>query len=42
VHHSVTIATSAYIGGYARIHHDVPPFVKIDGATRSRASTRSA
>ncbi len=29
VHHFVTISDFAYIGGYARIHHDVPPFVKI-------------
>jgi UDP-N-acetylglucosamine acyltransferase len=29
VHHFVTISDFAYIGGYARIHHDVPPFVKV-------------
>jgi UDP-N-acetylglucosamine acyltransferase len=32
VHHFVTIGDYAYIGGYARIHKDVPPFVKIDGS----------
>jgi UDP-N-acetylglucosamine acyltransferase len=32
VHHFVTIGEHAYIGGYARIHHDVPPFVKVDGS----------
>ena len=37
VHHFVTIGDYAYIGGYSRIHHDVPPFVKIDGADRVRA-----
>ncbi len=37
IHHFVTIGEYAYIGGYARIHHDVPPFVKVDGADRVRA-----
>ena len=37
VHHYVTIGEFAYIAGYSRIHHDVPPFVKIDGADRVRA-----
>jgi UDP-N-acetylglucosamine acyltransferase len=32
----VTIDDYAYIGGYARIHHDVPPFVKVDGADQIR------
>ena len=32
IHHLVTIGEFAYIGGYSRIHHDVPPFCKIDGA----------
>jgi UDP-N-acetylglucosamine acyltransferase len=36
VHHFVTIGSYAYIGGYARIHHDVPPFVKVDGADEVR------
>jgi UDP-N-acetylglucosamine acyltransferase len=36
VHHFVTIGEHAYIGGYARIHHDVPPFVKVDGADEVR------
>lgn len=36
VHHFVSIGDYAYIGGYARIHHDVPPFVKIDGADQVR------
>lgn len=31
VHHFVTIGHYAYIGAYSRVHHDVPPFVKIDG-----------
>jgi UDP-N-acetylglucosamine acyltransferase len=40
VHHYVTIGRFAYIGGYARIHHDVPPFVKIDGADEVRGLNR--
>jgi UDP-N-acetylglucosamine acyltransferase len=36
VHHFVTIGDYAYIGGYSRIHKDVPPFVKIDGADEIR------
>lgn len=32
VHHFVTIAEYAYIGGYTRIHHDVAPYCKVDGA----------
>jgi UDP-N-acetylglucosamine acyltransferase len=36
VHHFVTIGDFAYIGGAARIHHDVPPFVKVDGADKIR------
>ncbi len=31
VHHLVTIGEFAWIGGYSRIHHDAPPFCKIDG-----------
>lgn len=30
VHHFVTIGEHAYIAGFARIHHDVPPFCKVD------------
>jgi UDP-N-acetylglucosamine acyltransferase len=36
VHHYVTLGESAYIGGYSRIHYDVPPFCKIDGADQVR------
>ena len=36
VHHFVTIGEFAYIGGYCRIHHDVPPFVKVDGSDQIR------
>jgi UDP-N-acetylglucosamine acyltransferase len=36
IHHFVTVGQYAYIGGYARIHHDVPPFVKVDGADQVR------
>jgi len=37
IHHFVTIGDFAYLGGAARIHHDVPPFVKVDGEDRIRA-----
>jgi UDP-N-acetylglucosamine acyltransferase len=36
VHHFVTIGDYAYIGGAARIHHDVPPFMIVDGADEVR------
>lgn len=36
IHHFVTIGDYAYIGGAARIHHDVPPFLKVDGADQIR------
>ncbi len=32
VHQFVTIGDFAFIGGYSRLHHDVPPFCKVDGA----------
>jgi UDP-N-acetylglucosamine acyltransferase len=32
IHHLVTIGEYSFIGGYSRIHHDVPPFCKVDGA----------
>ncbi|MGF1633131.1 MAG: acyl-ACP--UDP-N-acetylglucosamine O-acyltransferase [Phycisphaerae bacterium] len=31
VHHYVTLGEFVYTGGYSRVTHDVPPFVKIDG-----------
>jgi len=37
VHQKVTIGDLAYLAGAARIHHDVPPFVKIEGDDRVRA-----
>lgn len=37
IHHFVTVGDYAYLGGAARIHHDVPPFVKVDGDDRIRA-----
>jgi len=36
VHHFVTIGEYAYVGGSSRIHHDVPPYVKVDGADKVR------
>jgi UDP-N-acetylglucosamine acyltransferase len=32
IHHFVTVGEGSYIGAYSRIHHDVPPFCKVDGA----------
>jgi UDP-N-acetylglucosamine acyltransferase len=32
VHHFVTVGEYAFVGGLSRIHHDVPPFCKVDGA----------
>jgi UDP-N-acetylglucosamine acyltransferase len=40
VHHFVTIGEYAYVGGAARIHHDVPPYVKVDGADKIRGLNR--
>jgi UDP-N-acetylglucosamine acyltransferase len=37
IHHYVSIGDFAYLGGAARIHHDVPPFVKVDGSDKVRA-----
>lgn len=36
VHHFVTIGEHAYVAGFARIRHDVPPFCKVDGADQVR------
>lgn len=36
VHHLTTIGRFAYIGGYSRIHKDVPPFCKVNGADKVR------
>jgi UDP-N-acetylglucosamine acyltransferase len=40
VTHFVSIGEYAYIGGAARIHHDVPPYVKVDGADKVRGLNR--
>jgi len=37
VHHFVSIGDYSYIAGYAQIHHDAPPFVKVDGSDKVRA-----
>lgn len=37
VHHFVTIGDFAYVAGAARIHHDIPPFVKVTGDDEIRA-----
>jgi UDP-N-acetylglucosamine acyltransferase len=36
IHHFVTVGDFAYIGAFSRIHHDVPPFLKVDGADQIR------
>jgi UDP-N-acetylglucosamine acyltransferase len=36
-HHYVTVGDYAFIAGMARIHHDVPPFVKVSDNDRIRA-----
>lgn len=36
-HHFVTIGDFAFIAGLSRIHHDVPPFVKVSDNDRIRA-----
>lgn len=36
VHHLVTIGEFSYLGGDSRIHHDVPPFCKVDGNDKVR------
>ncbi len=40
VHHFVTLGEYSYIGGAARIHHDVPPYCKVDGADKIRGLNR--
>jgi UDP-N-acetylglucosamine acyltransferase len=37
VNHFVSIGDMAFIAGYAQIHHDVPPFVKVSGMNKVRA-----
>lgn len=37
IHHFVTIGDYAYLAGAARIHHDVPPFVKVADDDKIRA-----
>ena len=34
VHHFVTLGRNAFVAAYARIHHDVPPFCKVEGSDR--------
>jgi UDP-N-acetylglucosamine acyltransferase len=37
VNQFVSIGDYAYLSGYCRVHHDVPPFCKIDGSDEIRA-----
>jgi UDP-N-acetylglucosamine acyltransferase len=41
VNHYVSIGDFAYIGGQARVTHDVPPFVKVDAANCVRALNKT-
>lgn len=41
VHHFVTLGRNCFVGAYSRIHHDVPPFCKIDGADRVRGLNKT-
>jgi UDP-N-acetylglucosamine acyltransferase len=36
IHQFVTVGRLSFLGGYARIHHDAPPYCKIDGADEMR------
>ena len=36
IHQFVTVGEYCFLGGYARIHHDAPPFTKVDGADQVR------
>lgn len=36
VHHFVTLGCNSFVAAYARIHHDVPPFCRVEGADRVR------
>ncbi|HEX4797179.1 MAG TPA: acyl-ACP--UDP-N-acetylglucosamine O-acyltransferase [Humisphaera sp.] len=36
LHHYVSVGKYAFVAGYARVHHDVPPFCKLDGADQVR------
>ncbi len=40
INHFVTIGEHAYIAAYSRVHHDVPPFCKVDGADLVRGLNR--
>jgi UDP-N-acetylglucosamine acyltransferase len=41
IHHFVSLGENSYIGAYARIHHDVPPFCKVDGADQIRGLNKT-
>lgn len=36
LHHFVSIGDFVFAGAYSRLHHDVPPYVKVDGADKIR------
>jgi UDP-N-acetylglucosamine acyltransferase len=36
IHQFVTVGEYCFIGGASRIHHDVPPFMRVDGADQVR------
>ena len=41
IHHYVTLGRNSFAAGYARIHHDVPPFCKVDIAGRVRGLNKT-
>lgn len=41
VHHFVTLGRNSFVGAYSRIHHDVPPFCKVDGSDRVRGLNKN-
>ncbi|HZL38532.1 MAG TPA: acyl-ACP--UDP-N-acetylglucosamine O-acyltransferase [Tepidisphaeraceae bacterium] len=36
IHHFVTVGRHAFIAAYSRVHHDVPPFCKVEGSDAVR------
>jgi UDP-N-acetylglucosamine acyltransferase len=41
IQHFVTLGRNCFLGAYARIHHDVPPFCKVDGADKVRGLNKT-
>jgi UDP-N-acetylglucosamine acyltransferase len=41
IHHFVTLGRNCFVGAYSRIHHDVPPFCKVDGSDKVRGLNKT-